>query len=97
VYRAPVRGYHHLFVAEFIWIAVVLKIPVVALLWLCWYAVKEVPEPAGEQSSDDGGGAGHPDGPRRPRNPRRGDHASAPQPPARVRALAKRSDSVPRA
>jgi hypothetical protein len=80
-----------------IWMAIVLKIPVVALLWLCWYAA-QAPEPAGEESTDDGnGGIGHGSGPRTPRTPRRGDHVQpGAKPPARVRALGQRSDTVPR-
>ena len=34
----------------FIWMVVVLKIPIVALLWLVWWAVHAEPEPAGEES-----------------------------------------------
>jgi hypothetical protein len=49
---------------------VILKIPLLAALYLIWYAVKEVPEPEEERSGDDRG-------PRRklpplPRWPRRG-------------------------
>jgi hypothetical protein len=77
-----------------IWMAVVLKIPIVALLWLVWWAVRAEPEPAGDEAGGDGGG-GHSPRPRTPRPPRRGDHAvPAPQPPPRVRARARRSDSV---
>jgi hypothetical protein len=75
---------------------VVLKIPVVALLWICWWAIRAEPEPAAETPAGGDGGGGHSPRPRPPRPPRRGDHAVAtPQPPARVRALARRSDSVP--
>jgi hypothetical protein len=81
----------------FIWMAVILKIPIVALLWLCWWAIRAEPEPAAGEPSEGGGGTGHSPRPRKPRPPRRGDHAQpAPQPPPRVRALARRSDSVPR-
>jgi hypothetical protein len=81
----------------FIWMALVLKIPVFALLWICWWAVKAEPDPVdGDRSGGGGGGSGHPTRPRRPRPPRRGEHGDpAPRAPARVRALAKRSDSVP--
>jgi hypothetical protein len=81
----------------FIWMVVVLKIPIVALLWLVWWAVRAEPEPATDDSQGGHGGGGHSPRPRRPRPSRRGDHAlPTPQPPLRVRALAKRSDSVRR-
>jgi hypothetical protein len=78
----------------FIWMFVVLKIPIVALLWLVWWAVKE-PEPAG--AGEDEGGSKRPDRPHDPRTPprppRRGpDHgAPLPAPPrVRIRAVASR-------
>ena len=76
----------------FIWMVVVLKIPVVALLWLCWWAIQAEPEPAADESNDGGdGGSGHSPRPRRPRaaaraattRSRRHSH------PPRVRALAR--------
>jgi len=74
----------------FLWLFVVLKIPVAALLWLIWYAAK-APEPLVDGDGSDGGSA-RPDphrGPRPPRPPRRGPHAGDPLPaPARVRAAA---------
>ena len=43
----------------FIWMIVVLKIPIAALLWLVWWAVHAEPEPAAdEQSGGDGGVTG---------------------------------------
>jgi hypothetical protein len=79
----------------FIWMVVVLKIPVVALLWLCWWAIRAEPEAATDEKSGGDGGSGHSPRPRTPRPPRRGDHAQpTPHPPARIRALARRSDSV---
>lgn len=78
----------------FIWMAVVLKIPVVALLWLCWWAIHAEPEQAaGDSNGGDGGG--HSPAPRSPRSPRRGDHAEPVlHPPPRTRAVARRSGSV---
>ena len=68
----------------FIWMMFVLKIPIIALLWLVWYAVHAEPLPEEEQRDD--GGTHHPR-PRRPRPPRRGPHSSPPPAsPARVRA-----------
>jgi hypothetical protein len=75
---------------------VILKIPIVALAYIIYRAVKAVPEPL---SGDDGGATVHgpryphrPGRPRNPRLPRRGgSHAMMPpRAPARVRAYAKR-------
>jgi hypothetical protein len=51
------------------YMVVILKIPMIAALWLVWWAIKQEPEP--EESTDEGRG------PRRkipplPRSPRRG-------------------------
>lgn len=74
----------------FIWMAVVLKIPIVALLWLVWWAVREEPQPTADGRTEGGGDDGHPPSPRKPRPPRRGDHAEpAPLPPARIRARSR--------
>jgi len=83
----------------FVWMMVVLKIPVVALLWLVWWAVKE-PKPREDEPVrvDHGSvpGRDHPR-PRRPRPPRRGPHAApAPPAPKRVRAYG-RALGTPRA
>lgn len=81
----------------FIWMAVILKIPIVAMLWLVWWAVKEEPQPAADEPGDGGGGSGHHPRPRRPRPPRRGAHGAEPAPsPPRTRARARRSGSVHR-
>jgi hypothetical protein len=79
----------------FIWLMVILKIPIVALYLIVRWAVRQTPEASGED-----GGIGprpdplHPNLPRRPlpRIPRRGPHGDAPfAAPARVRtALARR-------
>jgi hypothetical protein len=75
----------------FVWMMVVLKIPIVALLWIVWWAVKqsdmEVELPPDGGGSDRNPHRGGPDRPRRPRPPRRGPHAEAPpRSPSRVRA-----------
>lgn len=76
----------------FIWLMVLLKIPIVALFLIIRWAVRQTPESA----QGDGGVGPHPrpmppHHPRAPlpRLPRRGPHGDpAPSPPARVRALA---------
>jgi hypothetical protein len=80
----------------FLWLMVGLKIPIIALGWIVWRAIKAEPVPPEDATvdSDGGGGTKHPR-PRRPRPPRRGPHtAQLPRPPARVRAVAKRSPRV---
>jgi hypothetical protein len=77
----------------FIWLMVLLKIPVAALLWLVWYAIQATPEPVPVQDDDGGLGKPHPHGPRPlPPTPRvRGPHGEAapPSPPrTRVPAVA---------
>lgn len=74
----------------FIWMFVVLKIPIAALLWLVWWAVRE-PEPPVETDRGEGGSKRpnrpHPPKPTRPN--RRGPHEGAPLPaPPRVRTHA---------
>lgn len=71
----------------FLWLMLALKLPIAALIFLVWWAIKQSPE---EPSSDDDGGIKrrrrpHPP-PAFPRRPRRGPHGDpAPLPPARVR------------
>ena len=76
----------------FIWMFVVLKIPIIAALWLVWYAIQE-PEPEMDDEQAGGGSDRNPHrGPRSPRPPRRGPHASPPPPaPVRVRTVKGRS------
>jgi hypothetical protein len=75
----------------FIWLMLVLKIPIAALLYIVWWAVHQDTE-LGDDGTADGGDGGtkvrqradH--RPRRPRPPRpRGPHGE-PQPPAPKRA-----------
>jgi hypothetical protein len=77
----------------FFYMFVILKIPIVALLYLVWWAVQE-PEPAEPDSRERERlhrGPDHPRRPRKPRTPRRGPHAEPPPAaPSRVRAHAKR-------
>jgi hypothetical protein len=72
-----------------------LKIPLAALIYIVWWAVKQEPE---TQSRDDDGGIKrprpHPPKPL-PRRPRRGPHGDpAPRPPARVRTVRARARTL---
>jgi hypothetical protein len=75
-----------------------LKLPIAALIYLVWWAIKQEPEPS--PSSDDDGGVKRRPTPRHPRkpfprNPRRGPHGDpAPVPPARVRTVRARARSL---
>ncbi|MGA9283922.1 MAG: hypothetical protein WBV85_00610 [Solirubrobacteraceae bacterium] len=82
----------------FIWLMVILKIPIVALFLIVRWAVRATDEAPGQD-----GGIGprngpqspvHPNHPRTrlPRSPRRGPHADPPLvPPARVRTVVAHS------
>lgn len=90
--------------ATFIFLMVVLKLPIAALFYICWWAVKSPPEP--EPVIDDEGGAKHPRSPRPrhphpspalPRLPRRGPHGTAsPASPPRVRTVVARARPLER-
>ncbi|MGH2855620.1 MAG: hypothetical protein ACRDLF_15675 [Solirubrobacteraceae bacterium] len=81
----------------FIWLMVILKIPIVGLFLIVRWAVRQGPEAAPEED----GGIGfrprprHPSHPRPrlPRAPRRGPHPGAPAlaAPARIRTAATRA------
>ncbi|MDO8211888.1 hypothetical protein [Conexibacter sp. CPCC 206217] len=84
----------------FVWLMVVLKIPIGLLLWLVWWAVRQEPDDAaGEAPRGDGGSKvpqqrdpRHPHSPlpRRPRD--RGPHGDPLlPPPPRTRTLVARS------
>jgi hypothetical protein len=77
----------------FVWLMLVLKIPICALLWLVWWAIHQEPEPD-VTPRDDGGirvpGDRQPVHPRKPlpHAPRRGPHGDVALPsPPRVRAV----------
>jgi hypothetical protein len=84
----------------FIWIMVALKIPLAALIFIVWWAIKQEPEDS--TSSDDDGGVRRPNDrihphPHKPfpRHPRRGPHGeSAPPSPARVRTVKARARTL---
>jgi hypothetical protein len=76
----------------FLYMFLILKIPVLAALWIVWWAVKEE-APAEEDSEGGGNDRAGPDHPRphRPRPPRRGPHAGPrPSSPRRIRVVSGR-------
>jgi hypothetical protein len=79
----------------FLWIMVALKIPLAALIFIVWWAIRQEPEDS--TSQDDDGGVQRPrhrmhPNPPFPRHPRRGPHGDpAPMPPARVRTVQARA------
>jgi hypothetical protein len=79
----------------FLWLMVALKVPIAALIYLVWWAIKQEPEEEGAPRDDGGGGVKRPPvHPRQPfpRHPRRGPHGDpAPLPPARVRTVKARA------
>jgi hypothetical protein len=82
----------------FIYMMVILKIPIALLLYIVWWAIHQTPEEWTEQSSDGDGGSRRPRHPRgrRPRGPRRGPQHAVPVPasPPRVRAVVARGRRV---
>ena len=82
----------------FVWLMFGLKIPIVALLLIVWWAIRSQPEQVDGSGADDGGTKTRRRHPHRPfpRRPRRGPHGDPlPLPPPRTRtvmARAKRSD-----
>jgi hypothetical protein len=84
----------------FLYLMVFLKLPIVALLGIVWWAVRQEPDPLESPSGDDGGvrPVRHPRRPlpRHP-SPRRGPHgAPAPPSPPRVRTVIARARSLER-
>ena len=81
-----------------LYLFVALKIPLIAAIWIVWWAVKQVPDP--DEDCDDGGSKTrerpHPL-PRRPKPPRRDPHG-APEPPSppRVRTVKARGRQLTR-
>jgi hypothetical protein len=80
----------------FIWLMLVLKVPIAALIYIIWWAVKQEPEET-PPSDDDGGLRRKRPHPREPfpRRPRRGPHGDpAPSAPARVRTVRAKARTV---
>jgi hypothetical protein len=71
----------------FVYLMLVLKIPIVALFWIVWWAVRADPNAEAEapEEGDGGGGSKRPRTPTDPRPRRRGPHGD-PRPPAPPRA-----------
>src|ERR1043166_4517576 len=67
----------------FVYLMLGLKIPILCLLYLVWWAIHQTDDT--ETPSSDDGGTKHPPHPRRPfpRLPRRGPHGDPPQPAPR--------------
>ena len=78
------------------WLFVALKVPLLTLCWLVWWAIRQVPEPDDAPAGGDGGQRTRPHPPPRlPRPPRRGPHAEqAPPSPPRVGRVSARARST---
>jgi hypothetical protein len=74
-----------------------LKIPLIGLLCIVWWAIKQEPEDSSSSQDDDGGIKRQVIHPRKPfpRRPRRGPHGDpVPPPPARVRTVRARARAL---
>jgi hypothetical protein len=85
----------------FVYLMLILKIPIAALLWIVWWAIHSTPETEPEKNADDSGGSKtrhrHPRKPL-PHHPRRGPHGDPlPVPPPRVRNVVARARRIDRA
>jgi hypothetical protein len=85
----------------FVYLMLVLKLPIIGLLWIVWWAVHQKPEDADDSSGgDDGGSKLREHHPRRPfpHRPRRGPHGDPPLPsPPRTRTVVARARRADRA
>ena len=83
-----------------LWLFFALKIPLLTLCWLVWWAIKQEPEPDEQGTSGNGGQRTRPrlhPHPKLPRPPRRGPHGEAQLPsPPRVRRVSARARSTTR-
>jgi hypothetical protein len=74
----------------FIYLMVFLKLPILALLWIVWWAIHQNDDDTAEEDRRDGGRRVRRHHPRTPlpRSPRRGPHGcAAPPSPPRVRSV----------
>jgi hypothetical protein len=75
----------------FIWLLLILKIPIAGMLWIVWWAIHQnddEPLPAGDGDGGTKLRSGRHPRPPLPRKPRRGPHgAAAPPTPSRVRSV----------
>jgi hypothetical protein len=82
----------------FLYLMVFLKLPILALLYLVWWAIHQTPDQDGGEDGGDDGGSRRPRHPRPPLRPlpRRGPHRGTPQPapPSRTRAVARGRSAV---
>lgn len=77
------------------WLFVALKIPLLAALWIIWWALRAEPEEADEvRAGGEHGGGPHRPRPRLPRAPRRGRH-EAPDPASPVRVRVRSRERTP--
>lgn len=77
----------------FLFLMFALKIPLGMLLWLVWWAIRQVPEEPVPRGDGDGGSrVDDPPHRTRPHRPRRGPHGDpAPATPPRVRTTSARA------
>ena len=81
----------------FIWLMFVLKIPIIALLLLVWWAVKQETEPAEDRRDGGIGDRPRPPHPHVPRRRPRGPHGDPVLPaPPRVRKVRAKGRSIHR-
>jgi hypothetical protein len=85
----------------FIWLMLLLKIPIGGMAWLVWWAIHKTDEEPATARDEDGGSKvdrerlHHHPRPPRPHRPRRGPHAGATPPsPPRVRSVVARARKV---
>jgi hypothetical protein len=80
----------------FLWLMLALKLPLIGLICIVWWAIRQEPEET--PPSDGDGGIKRKQRPHHPkpfpRRPRRGPHGDpAPMPPARIRTVRARARS----
>ena len=82
----------------FLWLMVALKLPIAALLWIVWWAVRATPEPETGSEDEDGGIRPPRERPPRPEGPRRrGPHGDPVVPaPPRTRTVVRSRERAAR-